>query len=436
MRVLSLASFMVPQHRARGVRRIAPLPALLTALASLSLATACDKVPLLAPSGSVITLFATAPSVAVNGSIEIVATVIEQGVTATQPGTPPANGAAAPSTGQPGAGTPVQNGTLVSFTTTLGRIEPSEARTQNGQVRVKFIANGQSGTATITAFSGGTSGRIENFFVGAAAAERVTLTASPQNLGPAGGQSQISARVEDVSGAAVPGVPVSFSASTGQLSSASVLTDETGTARTTLTTARETTVTANVAGKTAELTVGLTPRTGVTLTGPTTPVSAGLPASFSVGVSSTANVRDVTVDFGNGRQQSLGALSGPTTVQNTYSSSGTYNVTASATEACGFTEQVSTSVTILPAQPPGVIVTPSTTTPTRNQVFTVTANVSGATSTIQEYVWDFGDGRTRTTTGPQTTISYPDVGTKTIQVTVVQATGPSGQGAATVDVRQ
>ena len=147
---------MVPQQRARGLRRLALLPALLTALASLSLASACDKVPLLAPSGSVITLFATAPNVGLNGTIEIVATVIEQGVTAT-PTAPPANGAATPggttsTSGQPGAGTPVQNGTLVSFTTTLGRIEPSEARTQNGQVRVKFIPGGQSGPATITAF--------------------------------------------------------------------------------------------------------------------------------------------------------------------------------------------------------------------------------------------------------------------------------------------
>ena len=425
---------MVPQHRRSGIRRLASIPALLTALASLSLAAACDKVPLLAPSGSVITIFPTAPSVGLNGTVEIVATVIEQGVTST----PPANGTATatPSTGQAGSGTPVQNGTLVSFTSTIGRIEPSEARTQNGQVRVKFIASGQSGTATITAFSGGASAKIENFFVGAAAAERITLSASPQNLGPSGGQSQISARVEDTAGAGLIGVPVSFSASTGQLSASSAVTDETGTARTTLTTSREATVTANVAGKTAELTIGLNPRTGVTLSGPAQPVSAGLPATFTVGVGSTANVRDVTVDFGNGRRQSLGAISGSTTVQNTYAVAGTYSVSATATEASGFTEQVATSVTILPAQPPGVIVTPSTTTPTRNQVFTVTANVSGATSTIQEYVWDFGDGRTRTTTGPQTTISYPDVGTKTIQVTVVQATGPSGQGAATVDVRQ
>ena len=189
-------------------------------------------------------------------------------------------------------------------------------------------------------------------------------------------------------------------------------------------------------GRRRSSTVGLNPRTGVTSTGPTTPVSAGLPASFSVGVSATANVRDVTVDFGNGRRRRSARSVGRRRCRTPTSTPGTYTVTATATDATGFTEPVSTSVTILPAQPPGVIVTPSTTTPTRNQVFTVTANVTGATSTIQEYLWDFGDGRTRTTTGPQTTISYADVGTKTIQVTVVQATGPCQPGAATVDVRQ
>ena len=65
----------------------------------------------------------------------------------------------------------------MSFTTTIGRIEPREARTNNGEVRVRFFAGGQSGTATITAYSGGASGRIENLLVGSAAAERVTLSA-------------------------------------------------------------------------------------------------------------------------------------------------------------------------------------------------------------------------------------------------------------------
>ncbi len=429
---------MVPQHPRFGVRRLATLPALLTALLGFSLVSACDKVPLTAPSGTVITLFPTASRVPLNGSTDIVVTAIENGVAAT-PTTPPPNGngtTATPGTSSPGAGTPVQNGTLISFTTTLGRIEPSEARTQNGQVRVKFISNGQSGPATITAFSGGASGKYENLLVGSAAAERILINANPQTLGPSGGTTQISARVEDTSGAALVGVPVTFSTNGGQLSASSVTTDDGGTARTQLTTSRETTVTANVAGKTAELTVTLNPRTGITLSGPTTSVSAGLPASFTVGVGATANIRDVTVDFGDGRQQSLGALSGSTTVQHTYTTPPTYTVRATATEASGFTEQVATSVTILPGQPPGVIITPSNSSPTRNQIITITATVNGATSTILEYQWDFGDGTTATTTGPQITKSYAEVGTKVIRVTVVQAVGPSGQGQTTVDVRQ
>ena len=421
------------------------MPAVLTALVTLSLVSACDKVPLVAPSGAVITLFATGQSVPLNSEIEIVATVIENGVTAPPPanggtGTGGANGpGTAPgttATSQAGAGTPVHNGTLVSFTTTLGRIEPSEARTQNGQVRVKFIASGQSGTATITAFSGGASAKIENLPVGSAAAERLTVSASPQNLAPTGGTTQVSARVEDASGAGLVGVPVSFSTTTGQLSASSAVTDQTGTARTTLTTSTEATVTASVAGKTAETKVALNPRTGISLSGPDTPVSAGQPASFTVGVGATANVRDVTVDFGDGRQQSLGAISGQTTVQHTYTTADTYQVTATATEASGFTERVGTSVTILPGQPPGVIVTPSDPTPTVGQIITFTATVSGATSTIQEYQWDFGDGTSTTTTGPQITKSYATPGTKVIRVTVVQASGPSGQGQTTVDVGQ
>jgi len=431
---------MVPQPDRSSCRGPITLLALLTAVVSLSLvSSACDKVPLLAPSGTVITIFPTATNVPANGSTDIVATVIENGVTST-PTSPPANGeggAGAPTQGTStaGAGTPVQNGTLISFTTTLGRIEPSEARTQNGQVRVKFIANGQSGTATITAFSGGASGRFENLLVGSAAAERVLISASPQTLGPAGGTAQITARVENTAGAPLTGVPVTFSTNSGQLSATSATTDDTGTARTSLTTTREATVIANVAGKTAELTVGLNPRTGIRLTTPTTSIAAGQPASFTIDVGSEANVRDVTVDFGDGRELSLGAVSGSTTVQHTYETSGNYTVRAIATEASGFTEQVSTSVTVLPAQPPGVIITASNPSPSVNQIITLTATVSGATSTIQQYQWDFGDGTKAVTTGPQVTKSYASPGTKVVTVTVVLASGALGQGQTTVEVK-
>ena len=253
-------------------RRLFPFAAGLVAIITiLSCALACDKVPLLAPTGSVISLFATSSTVPLNSEIEIVANVIENGTaSASTPTTPTTPGG---TTGTPtsptttttaGAGTPVQNGTLVSFTTTIGRIEPSEARTNNGQVRVRFISSGQSGTATITAFSGGASGKLENLKVGSAGVERVLISASPQTLGPSGGASTISARVEDVSGTGMAGIAVTFSTDAGSLSSSSATTDSAGVAQTTLTTFRAAKVTANVAGKTADVSIGLNPRTGVT----------------------------------------------------------------------------------------------------------------------------------------------------------------------------
>ena len=410
--------------------------------AILLFASACDKVPLLAPTGSVITLLAATNTVPLNSEVEIIANVIENGVASapTTPTTPGTGTTQTPttSTGGAGAGTPVQNGTLVSFTTTLGRIEPSEARTSNGQVRVKFITGAQSGTATITAFSGGASGKLENLKVGSAAVERVLVTASPQTLGPLGGTATITARVEDTSGAGLSGIPVSFTTDNGTLSASSVTTDANGAAQTTLSTSRAAKVTANVAGKTADVSVGLNPRTGITITAPTTSVSAGQPATFTVGVGSTANVRDVTVDFGDGSQRSLGAISGSVPIQHTYAEAGDYTVSATATEASGFTERVSTSITVLPGQPPSVIITASNNNPSIGETVIFTATVSGATSTILRYEWDFGNGaepRTTQTTGNRATTTYTTVGTKVITVRVVQASGPSGEGTGSVTVR-
>jgi hypothetical protein len=423
------------------------------------LAAACDKVPLLAPTGSVINIFPAANIVAVNGEVEIIATVIENGVAApapttpttpTQPGTgtpgtpttPTTPTPTTPSTGSQGAGTPVQNGTVVTFTTTLGRIEPSEARTTNGQVRVKFIAGPQSGTATITAFSGGTSARLENLRIGTAAAERVLITATPQALGCQGGTTQIQARVEDVRGGGVPGVPVNFTTTTGQLSPAVATTDGSGVARTALTTSREATVTANVAGRTAPVTVTLSPRTGLTITPPTggaggANVAAGVPLTFTVNVSNTANISNVAVEFGDGTVRNLGALSGQTTVPHTYNVEGTYTITATATDVGGCTERVSTAVTVLPAQPPSVIVTASDTNPGLNEAVIFTATVAGATSTIQRFEWNFGTGanpQTAVTSGNRASAFYTTTGTKVITVRVIQASGPEAEGFGTVTV--
>jgi hypothetical protein len=432
------------RRRARLVVRLIPV-VLVTAL----VATACDKVPLLAPTGTVITLFPAASTVPVNGNVEIIATVIENGTASSAPatgnggtgsgGTGTTTPAATTTTTTTGAGTPVQNGTLVSFTTTIGRIEPAEARTTNGQVRVRFIADGQSGSATITAFSGGASGKIENLLVGTAAAERVIVTASPQTLTASGGTTVVSARVENTAGLGVTGIPVNFTTDAGTLSAASANTDDSGVASVTLNTTRKSTVTANVAGKTANVVIDLNPRTGMVITAPTNQIAAGQPASFTFAVAATANIREVVVNWGDGSSQSLGALSGTATASHTYTAPGTYTVRATATDTSGFSESVASTITVLPAQPPSVAVTPSNLNPRLNETIIVRAQVSGNTSSIIRYDWNFGPGASTppvSTTSNQVPVSWNQIGTKVITVTAIQASGPSGDGLATVNVQQ
>src|SRR5262245_48120936 len=103
-------------------------------IAPLLLTVSCEKVPLLAPSGSSITLTSSINALPVNGTTDIIAQVLEQ------------------------AGTPPHSGTVISFTTTLGWIEPADARTDSsGRATVKFHAGAVNGTATISAYSGGAS---------------------------------------------------------------------------------------------------------------------------------------------------------------------------------------------------------------------------------------------------------------------------------------
>lgn len=108
------------------------LPWLLPLLVLVPL-TACDTLPLLAPTGSTIVLIASDPVIPLNGDSTITASVTEP------------------------AGTPARNGTSVTFSTTLGTLEPQEATSQDGRVTARLHAGNQSGTAMVTAFSGSTT---------------------------------------------------------------------------------------------------------------------------------------------------------------------------------------------------------------------------------------------------------------------------------------
>lgn len=416
---------MVTHSRRVGLR--GRLLVLAAVIGVVPLAPACDKVPLLAPTGTVISIFPSSTTVALNSEIELVATVIENGTVAPDAGT--GNGTGTGSSSSSGAGTPVHNGTVVTFTTTLGRIEPREARTNNGQVRVKFIADGQSGTAVITAYSGGASGRLTNLLVGTAAAGRITVTAVNQSLPAAGGATEVTARVENQGGSPVPGVPVTFSTNAGSVNPSTAVTDANGIARTTLTTSTAATVTATAGSQTGNVQVGVTASLGLGMTVSPNPASAGVPTTFTIAAGSLA--RDAVINFGDGTPpQALGNISGNTTVSHVYSAPGNYSATISATDAGGG-RQTSTASVIVGAL--SVSVTPSSTNPTTGTAVTFTANTGGTNVPVSRYVWTFDDGTTQETTGNSITRTFTSRGTKTVRVDVIGVDGRQ-VGTATTQI--
>src|SRR3954471_14873360 len=389
---------------------------------------ACEKVPLLAPSGSSITMTASATALPTNGSTDIIAQVIESG------------------------GTPPHSGTLISFTTNLGSVQPGEAETDvSGKVRVKFVAGAGSGTATITAISGGVSASGTNaikILIGSAGVGRVNMGASPTLVPTQGGTSVITAVVIDVNGNPLGNVPVSFSTTAGTLNDAVVNSDQNGVAQTTLRTAQTATVTASV-GATATsgggggsttpttpttgsvsgqasgtVTVGVSASPSLVITAPTTPPSVGLPATFTFAVTAaTTNgsaVRDLTVNWGDGTIQDLGQVSGNATATHVFRSSGTYVITAAVLDASGNTTTVATSTTVIPVPRPTIIITPSpvpgkVNTQTNLQIqVTLPSGIS-----VQDLTINFGDGQSADL-GGATTANVPHVYTtaQTFTVTV------------------
>jgi len=103
---------------------------LVIAAVTCAATSACDKVPLLAPVASTISVSAASTTLQPGGTTEVAAVVTEE------------------------AGTPVQNGTTVYFSTTSGTVEPASAQTSGGVARVTFTAGSAAGTAKVTAFSG------------------------------------------------------------------------------------------------------------------------------------------------------------------------------------------------------------------------------------------------------------------------------------------
>ena len=373
-------------------------------IAVIALSAACDKVALLAPTGSTVTLSVSSTSVGSNGTAEIVATVIEA------------------------AGTPVHNGTEVTFQSSVGIVEPATARTEGGLARATFRANGASGTARVLAFSGGAKSTEVEVRVGSAAAERVAVSLSPNSVPASGAPVQVTASVTDVSGNPLSGAQVSFSADNGVLSSNSAVTNAQGEATVSLTTSRQTVVRASVAGKEGQATVNVSqvPTASVSLT-PPAPVAG---QTFTLTVTPTvptgaSPVRDVIIDFGDGSpRRNLGAITAATPVAHSYSRANNYVITVTVIAATG----ESTTTTIPVVVQSAVVNVAITAPPTGDAGQAVTASVAVTNPNnipLSGVRVNWGDGGVSQLgpTGGSAQHSYNTANTHTITASALDASG-------------
>lgn len=240
----------------------------------------------------------------------------------------------------------------------------------------------------------------------------------------------MTALVQDVGGIGLRGVPVTFSTTAGSLSPTTAITDDSGVARTTLATNREAVVTAQAGDKTGTATVRVSAALNPTITVPET-VTVGAPARFTVSVAAGVPVQDVVVDFGDGEQRHLGAISGSVTVPKTYEEPGSYNVTVTAIDPSGGRQTVSNTVSVGAL---AVTLSASNPVPFVGTPVTFTATVPTGTQVLS-YTWVFDDGVRQTTTGNTFQRVFTSRGQKVVRVDVRTVSGATGTATTIINVQ-
>jgi hypothetical protein len=323
-------------------------PALIL-LALLPLA-GCDKATPVAPDGSILVISANPSRIGLNGTSTI--TVV----------------------GRKPDGNPLNPGTEIRMTTTLGTIDSIITTNSSGTATAIFQGNGVLGVATITAqtgsASGGSSGGTGTTSDGGGATTSGSLTASvqvqvgtsagsivlqptPPSLPSTGGKVSLLAIVRDANGQPLAGQGVNFTTDYGTLASRGgiVTTNASGVAKDTLTLSASD-LTGNVASVTvsAETTGGTSLLTAMA----TIHIQGGVPmASFTYTQGSTS----LTVLFNSTSTGGQGGLTytwdfGDSTSStdadpsHTYQAAGSYTVRLIVTDGTGQSGAVSKQITV------------------------------------------------------------------------------------------
>ncbi len=256
----------------------------------------------------------------------------------------------------------------------------------------------------------------------------------------AGTQAIVNARVQNVNGAPLAGIPVMFAATNGTLSNDSAITSALGMASTTWTG-----TSADVAATTGSLnahtivvsnpTASPTPTLALAFLNVSGSATTGVPVTFNVSSSAVGQVWQWS--FGDGATDQSSAFS----ISHRYTRAGLYtaNVSSSGTVAASATINVTDPVVTPPTPlPPAFAVTvtcPKSTSLTQSCNVSASANGSPiGSNAIAKVGWDWGDGKTDLVLGPLNQHTYVSPGTYAVFATAYTADGTSATGSVSVTV--
>ena len=133
-------------------------------------------------------------------------------------------------------GNPVNPGTEVRLSSTLGSIDPVAYTSETGQATAVLQGTGRVGTATVSAFSGGVDPVTIDIAIGELAAS-MSFQVTPSSVAETGGILELLALVRDDVSQPLAGAQVNFRSEVGTLASGGrfITTDADGEARDTLT---------------------------------------------------------------------------------------------------------------------------------------------------------------------------------------------------------
>jgi PKD repeat protein len=145
--------------------------------------------------------------------------------------------------------------------------------------------------------------------------------------------------------------------------------------------------------------------------------------------------------FGDGSPPEIDSASTPAT-QHAYTQPGTYFVGLTVTErncesgdaAHCFTDQAIMVITVQDRPPVALFTAPGSVATGRMASFDASSS-SDPDGRVTEYHWDFGDGQSQDTTGPQAFHTYTRSGSRTVTLTVTDDQGATGDAQVVVSVR-